>query len=212
MIQPRDIRAIIFDLDGTLYVSPGFEQVVWQSVSNYTAQLLGCSPGEGDVALRNRREELTKERGTVQTIASAIETLGGSIQEMHRRFADEIDPTHHIHPSPDVTRLMEEVQHRYTSWLLTNNNAVLTGKILQRLDLTHVFHRIITIDDTWLPKPDATVLTQILAELALAPHQILFVGDRYDIDLRLPAAAGCQVFLTQEVDELLRLGELLLRA
>jgi hypothetical protein len=34
------------------------------------------------------------------------------------------------------------------------------------------------------------------------------VGDRYDIDLRLPAACGCPVLLVTTVEELLHLAPL----
>ncbi|MFW9604766.1 MAG: HAD family hydrolase [Trichlorobacter sp.] len=210
MIQPDIIRALVFDLDGTLYVSSSFEEAVWKSVSRYTAELFGCSPDEAGDRLHTHRDELTAARGTVQTIAAAIESIGGSIQEMHHRFATDIEPTEHMEATPEVTALMDALKGHYTSWLLTNNNTTLTGKILEHLQLETAFHRVITVNETWRPKPNQDLLSDILAALALPPEQILFVGDRYDIDLRLPAAAGCQVHLTKTVEELLALGQQLL--
>ena len=65
------------------------------------------------------------------------------------------------------------------------------------------------IDDTWKGKPDESLLDQILAEAWLLPSQALFVGDRYDVDLRLPEQRGCPVYLSQSIEQLLRLEELL---
>jgi putative hydrolase of the HAD superfamily len=128
---------------------------------------------------------------------------------MHRRFAEELEPDQHIQPDPRVKPLVEQLGTRYTSWLLTNNNHTLTSKILSRLELEQCFQRIITINDTWRPKPDQGLLDHVLTELALPPEAVLFVGDRYDIDLRLPEQRGCQILLTTSIDELMQLEALL---
>jgi putative hydrolase of the HAD superfamily len=203
------IKAIVFDLDGTLYVSESFEQIIWESASRYVGELLGVAPAEGGTRLKELRQRLTDERGTVQTIAVAIETIGGTVPELHRRFAEELDPHDYIEPDPCVLPLISALGQRYTCWLLTNNNRVLTSKILARLGLEESFQRIITINDTWRPKPDQEVLDQVLSELALPPEAVLFVGDRYDIDLRLPEQHGCPVLLTKTIDELIQLKGLL---
>lgn len=204
-----EIKAIVFDLDGTLYVSDQFEQEVWQSASSYAGHLLGVAPVEGGRRLTELRNRLTEERGTQQTLATAIEVLGGTVPELHRRFAEELEPDRFIEPDPRVAPLVEELGRCYTSWLLTNNNRILTGKILVALGLASAFERVITINDTWRPKPDESVLDEVLEALGHGPEQVLFVGDRYDIDLRLPAERGCPVLLTRTVDELMELSALL---
>lgn len=209
MMHAHAIKAIIFDLDGTLYVSEQFEQAVWASAARYAGDLLGLPPEEGGRRLNDLRRELTEQRGTVQTLAVAIETIGGTVPELHRRFAEELEPQLHIEPDPRVPPLIEALGRRYTSWLLTNNNRTLTAKILATLGLEAAFERVITINDTWRPKPDYSVLDELLEELGHQPSQVLFVGDRYDIDLRLPAERGCPVLLTTTIDELMALETLL---
>lgn len=210
MILPEQgIKAIVFDLDGTLYLSHEFEHAVWESVSRYAGELLGISESAGGEQLKETRDRLTAERGTVQTLAVAIETLGGTVPEMHRRFAEELEPQQFIQPDPRVKPLVDQLGERYVSWLLTNNNQTLTSKILNCLGLEQSFQRVITINDTWRPKPDQTVLDQVLSELALPSGAVLFVGDRYDIDLRLPEQQGCPVLLTRTIDELMQLESLL---
>ena len=205
------IKAIVFDLDGTLYVSDPFEQAVWQSVSRYAAELLGLSLEQGRERLKELRQQLTAERGTQQTLAVAIEQLGGTVPEMHRRFAAELEPQLHIQPDQRVRPLLEQLAAQYTCWLLTNNNQTLTNKILDRLQIKHCFQEVITIDGSWRPKPDQALLDQVLTQLGLPPEAVLFVGDRYDIDLRLPEQRGCPVLLTKTIDELEQLQQLLPR-
>ena len=203
------IKAIVFDLDGTLYVSEPFEQAVWESVSRYAGDLLGVTAQEGGNRIRELRQRLTQERGTLQTLAVAIEVLGGTVPEMHRRFAAELEPARYLVPDPRVKPLVEQLGRRYTSWLVTNNNRTLADKIVTLLGLDGCFERVITINDTWRPKPDQELFDQLLQDLALPPQAVLFVGDRYDIDLRLPEQAGCPVLLTKTIDELLQLTSLL---
>lgn len=200
-----DIRAVVFDLDGTLYVSDLFEHAVWQSVSRYAGDLLACTPEQGGRRLQEMRERLAVERGRVQTLAVAIQALGGTVREMHRRFAAELEPAAMVTSDPRVPRLLHALAASRRCWLLTNNNRILTGKILEALGLSGTFERVITIDDTWRPKPDESVLDELLAALALPPAAVLFVGDRYDIDLRLPEQRGCPVLLTKTIDDLMTL-------
>jgi len=209
-VNREAIKAIIFDLDGTLYVSDAFEHAVWESVSRYAGELLGIPSEEAGQQIKELRQRLTEERGTLQTLAVAIEVLGGTVPEMHRRFAEELEPQQYIQPDPRVKPLLDQLGERYTSWLLTNNNQTLTNKILACLGLEQNFDRIITINDTWRPKPDQSVLDQVLSDLGLPPEAVLFVGDRYDIDLRLPKQQGCPVLLTKTIDELIQLEALIL--
>lgn len=203
------IKAIVFDLDGTLYVSDAFEHAVWESVSRYAGELLGISAEAGGQRIKELRQRLTEERGTLQTLAVAIEVLGGTVPEMHRRFAEDLEPQQYIQPDPRVRPLLDQLGKRYTSWLLTNNNQTLTNKILACLQLEESFQKVITINDTWRPKPDQEVLDQLLVDLGLPPQAVLFVGDRYDIDLRLPKQHGCPVLLTKTIDELMQLEVLI---
>jgi putative hydrolase of the HAD superfamily len=92
-------------------------------------------------------------------------------------------------------------------YLFTNNNRALTTRIIDLLGISDVFRRIYTIDDTWKGKPDEGALDRILEETGLQASQALFVGDRYDTDLRLPEQRGCPVYLSQSIEQLLRLED-----
>jgi putative hydrolase of the HAD superfamily len=81
---------------------------------------------------------------------------------------------------------------------------------MSHLGLDGLMNSIFTIDDTWQGKPDVEMLRGILEKIGLLPHEALFVGDRYDVDLRLPEQLGCPVYLSQSLEQLLRLEELLI--
>ena len=60
-----------------------------------------------------------------------------------------------------------------------------------------------------MPKPDRGALADIFGRIGRKPEECLFVGDRYDVDLRLPADMGCAVFLVSTTEELFPLCKLM---
>ena len=68
---------------------------------------------------------------------------------------------------------------------------------------------LFTIDSFWSPKPDSSALENIFRLIDRVPAECLFVGDRYDVDLRLPAMKGSAVFLSKSVQELMVLLKIL---
>ena len=95
---------------------------------------------------------------------------------------------------------------RFTSMLDTSTPVDVRAGLL---GVAGLFRRVFTIEDTWRPKPDRTGLEDIFRGIGRKPAECLFIGDRYDIDLRLPAALGCAVFLVSTTEELFHLCTLM---
>lgn len=203
-----DIRGIVFDLDGTLYTSPDFAATIQDEAVSYMAGLKGVGKEEMRTLMASTRARLAEESGTVQTLSAVCTALGGTVQELHACFEERLRPEAYLVRDDRVIALLEKLRERYRLFIYTNNNRVLTTRILGYLGLDHLFERIFAIDDAWRAKPDEVMLDQLFTTMGLTPAQVLFVGDRYDVDLRLPEQKGCPVFLTQSVDQLMRLEAL----
>lgn len=201
------LTSIIFDLDGTLYVDRDLAQAIHQSACRYVATLLSVDTREADRLIRDTKERLSAANGWGTTLSSACRELGGDLATLHRHFAEEIDPTPLIAPDNRVNELLSSLADSYGLYIYTNNNRALTGRIMRALRLPDVFRRIFTIEDTWRPKPDRDTLERHLAAIGARPEECLFVGDRYDIDLRLPENIGSRVVLSRNVEELLTLQD-----
>ena len=180
-----------------------------RTACGYIAELKGIGPEEADILIREARKELTKRGGTDATLSMACIELGGDLKELHRRFAREIQPELFLSRDERVVELLRMLAGGFELYLYTNNNRNLSERIMKVIGLTDLFRRIFTIEDTWSPKPDRQTLQNILLEIRKKPEECLFVGDRYDIDLRLPAEMGSAVCLVKSVDELLPLCKLL---
>jgi putative hydrolase of the HAD superfamily len=204
-----EIRGIVFDLDGTLYVCDRFAAEIQHAAVTYFANLRGISREEASLLMAATRSRLTEESGMVQTISAVCAELGGSVQELHRFFEATLRPEAYLVRDERVIRLLERLAKRFSLYIYTNNNRVLTARILNYLGLDGMMSGIFTIDDTWRGKPNEEMVVRVLEGTGLAPHETLFVGDRYDVDLRVPEQLGCPVYLSQTLEQLLRLEGLL---
>jgi HAD superfamily hydrolase (TIGR01549 family) len=204
-----EIRGIVFDLDGTLYVCDRFAAEIQAAAARYIAGIKGIGQGEAGELMTATRLRLAEESGTVQTISAVCTGLGGSVQELHRSFERTLHPEEYLVRDERVIRLLERLAKQFSLYIYTNNNRLLATRIIDYLGLEHVLSGIYTIDDTWRGKPDEGMVQRVLEEIGLSPNEALFVGDRYDVDLRVPEQLGCPVYLSQNLEQLLRLENLL---
>lgn len=203
------IRALIFDLDGTLYVSDEVGREIDASAMRHVAAVRGISPEEAARLIRETRDKIAARTGRTASLSHACLELGVDLRELHRHFEAEIVPEPFLVRDERVVELLRRLGERFELHIYTNNNRLLSARIMTALGVERCFRRIFTIEDSWSPKPDRDVLAEIFREIGQEPSQCLFVGDRYDIDLRLPLELGCRVFHTRTVDELLTIETIL---
>jgi putative hydrolase of the HAD superfamily len=201
----ESLKAIVFDLDGTLYQDDRLGEEVHQSACRYVAQLKGISAREAEDVLMQERSCGGESQGT---LSHAVVALGGDLKELHRRFNLEVHPEAALKPDPRVRELLGKLAGRFELHVYTNNNRALSGRIMGQLGLGEFFRKVFSIEDSWRPKPDREALQGILEAIERKPVETLFVGDRYQVDLQLPASLGCAVLEAKSVEELLMLGQL----
>jgi putative hydrolase of the HAD superfamily len=204
-----ELKALVFDLDGTLYVNTDFGRVIHLCSCRYIAELKGIGDAEADKLIRETKKRLAAETGRDSTLSHACMALGGDLMELHRRFAVEIRPEHFLSPDERVVRLLKSLGIKFDLSIYTNNNRLLSKRIMGLIGVTGLFRRVLTIENSWRPKPDREALEKVYRAIERKPDECLFVGDRYDIDLRLPAEMGSTVFLATSVEELFPLEKLL---
>ncbi|WP_239027943.1 HAD family hydrolase [Geomonas subterranea] len=198
------IKAIVFDLDGTLYQEERLGEEVNRSAILYVADLKKLSPAEAEALL----EETRTADGAGGTLSRAVVALGGTLQEMHRRFAADCHPEKLLKPDRRVRELLQLLSTRFRLHLYTNNNRDLSRRIMAQIRVDDLLDRVFTIEDYWIPKPDRRIIEDILAKIGCLPQETLFVGDRYRVDLAVPESMGCPVFEMKTTEELLTLADL----
>lgn len=203
-----DLKAIVFDLDGTLYMSSSLGWEIAASAARHIAALRGVGAGEAERLIRGTKERISAASGVETSLSQACIDLGASLEELHVRFASEIDPAPHVTVDERVPALLKALSSRFDIYVYTNNNRRLSARIMKLIGVWGLFKRVFTIEDTWRPKPDRSTLEFIFSETGKEPAGCMFVGDRYDIDLRLPAEMGSAVFLAKSMEDLLSLAKI----
>ena len=197
------LRALLFDLDGTLYVNRELGREIHLSACRTIGALKGVTLSRAELLVKETKERLTTELGYRVSLTRTCTELGADIRELHRRFCQEITPEEFLRQDPRVVELLRRLGRRFELYLYTNNNRCLTERILGLLGLDGLFRRVYSIEDSWRPKPDREVLEEMLREIDCPAAACLFVGDRYDVDLLLPRTVGARVFFSTTVEELL---------
>jgi len=204
-----DLKSLVFDLDGTLYVNNDLGREIHLCGCRYIGELKGTGITEAGELIRATKKRLSAESGFDSSLSHACMELGGDLRELHRRFADEIRPESFLSRDDRVMRLLQSLGSRFGLSIYTNNNRILSNRIMEIIGVAGLFGQILTIEDSWRPKPDRDALERVYRTIGRKPAECLFIGDRYDIDLRLPAAMGSAVFLATSVEELFPLNKLM---
>ena len=207
----HEIRAILFDLDGTLYVDRELGWEIHLSACRYIAVVRGVMLAQAELLVKETKERLSAALGYRVSLTRTCTELGADIHELHRHFCEDIAPEAFLGRDDRVVNLLQRLGTRYERYLYTNNNLCLTDRILRLIGIEGMFRRVFTIEDSWRPKPDREVLEEMLREIGCTAEECLFVGDRYDVDLMVSRAMGARVFLATSVEELLTLETMIWR-
>jgi putative hydrolase of the HAD superfamily len=201
------ITSIIFDLDGTLYSSRELADEIHRTAVNGLAQQLGIEPVEADHRLTAAKAAIAASSGCEATLSAACREIGGDIRALHTYLAEQVTPEQFLQRDDRVVAMLQRLRQKFQLYLYTNNNCSLATRIMEATGLDGLFTAVFSIEDFWRAKPDRLALAKIFAAIAAEPGECLFVGDRYDVDLRLPEEHGSMVFLTASVATLLTLEE-----
>ncbi|WP_439133334.1 HAD family hydrolase [Pseudomaricurvus sp.] len=182
-IEPRSIKAVVFDLDGTLLdTAPDFVYVLNKLRDEENLPPL----------------DATTIRNTVSDGARALVTLGFGLLESD----DGFEPlrlrllalyTKHLAvksaPFAGITELLKFIQDQKLSWgIATNKPEVYTTPLLAALDLTP--DCVICPDHVENRKPHPESMHLAAKLLHCAPEEIIYVGD-HARDIECGREAGC---------------------
>jgi putative hydrolase of the HAD superfamily len=203
--QRAGLKALVFDLDGTLYQNERMGDQVNLGACNYIASLKGVSVEKADSMLREARYSMVESGGT---LSRAVESLGGNLRDLHLRLSQDVTPEGVLSVDPRVTGMLKALATRFAVHIYTNNNRPLSARIMKEIGVGGLFEKVFTIEDYWRPKPDRDALLGILESIACKPEETLFVGDRFEVDLALPEKLGCRIYEACTVEQLLELSQL----
>lgn len=205
----KDIRSLVFDLDGTLYTCQELGAQIEDAAISLVAQSRGLSLEQGRRVLQDARSLLAENLDDLPPLSRTCQELGLDLHDFIRALEEKVHPERFLQPDPNLVALLRFLQERYDLYIYTNNGFFLTGRILALLDVDECFRHLYSLEFAWRPKPDAEALQLLLADIGGLPESFLFIGDRYHVDLREPEKLGISVFPVHTPADLLRLPSLL---
>ncbi len=182
---PRMLRAILFDLDNTLY----------DLQAHWTA-CLRAALAQAAAHTRHDLEALVHAALQSQTwinqLPAFLRTQGISdptlIAMAHTRYREIWFDT--LTLDPDAPALLAELGARYRLALVTNGPSWSQRPKIERFGLATSMQVILVSEEVGIAKPDPAIFSMALDALAVQPGEALFVGDSPEHDLCGAAAAG----------------------
>jgi putative hydrolase of the HAD superfamily len=185
------IRAILFDLDNTLYPHLQYVQGAFREMAARIAELAGADPGRVLADMLATWQERTQRYG--QFYRNLLEGLGIWSEPNER----EIRGIYHSHvptlrPFDGVPALLRRLGETRRLGLLTDGWAPTQRRKLAALGLEPLFHAVLFTGDLGEQyyKPHPRGYRMILEPLAAPPAAAVFVGDNPDTDIRGAREAG----------------------
>ncbi len=169
------IKAIIFDLDGTLIDT-------LPSLANAVNALLLAS---GHHAVETSVMRPALNNGLLHMVRFAIEIQSTPVPHttalmIENRFLGYY-AQHWLQQACTFPYVQQTLQHihdqDYLVALCTNRDRHTAQQLLQRHDIAHLFDALVCIDDIAHPKPHPEPLLKAMHMLSISKKQALFVGD-----------------------------------
>ncbi len=184
-----NIRALAFDLDGTLTDSaPGLTSAVDGALSTLNLPAAGIARvstwiGNGADILIERA--LTWALGHAPSPA----LIGDARVLLDQHYASHVDGGSLLYPQVKET-LAALAKHNLPMALVTNKPTPFVAPLLASLGIADYFSLIIGGDDVVAKKPHPAPLFLVLGTFGLLPGELVFVGDSRN-DILAAQAAGC---------------------
>lgn len=204
------IKAIIFDIDSTLYTSPeyAFEQVDVQI--RYWAKKRGISESQARTIISEyRRNWSLKNDGKKISLGNTFTNFGITIEDSIKMRENLLEPSNFLKKDNKLIKTIQALSKKYSLICVTNNPVLPARKTLQAIGIDKLIPTIIGLDTCHKSKPAKEPFEKALEILGTKPEETISIGDRYDMDLRIPLEMGMAGILVQGVHHIYSLNKLL---
>jgi len=185
------IRAVLFDLDGTLYD----RDAVVTAVTHEQVDTFGGRFGEVDRQTLIDRMLALDDHGyarradVYRTLLAGLEVDPDLASDLEAHFWD-CYCRHCTFPHDAADTLAELRASGRKLALVTNGPVAWQSRKLHTLGLGHYFDEVLISEAEGIAKPDSRIFARAVERLGVAPADAMFVGDHPDIDVAGAQDAG----------------------
>jgi HAD superfamily hydrolase (TIGR01549 family) len=185
MLDVKKIKAVGFDVDGTLYHTPQTMSIeVGKILIAKAAAELSRDPD--DLA-----EEYLKRRDEYRSNTQTLNSFGLDGEKIFQEVWDGIEIERYVSKDIKLVQIMAKLAKKYQLFIITNGTGNQVERKLTYLGLDyHILDpRIYCYDQGWV-KPEPAPFLAAIESLNLKPEEIVYVGDREDVDVDGAVAVG----------------------
>ena len=207
---PSDIKAIIFDIDSTLYTNAAyaFEQVDCQ-VRRF-ASLRGITNDQARKMVAEYRKKYAAENGGKKvSLSNTLRSFGVSIEQSVQWRRELIEPADFLGVDKKLQEALAALGRRCKLLCVTNNPLLPAQKTLDALGVADLIEVLVGLDTCNLSKPAKEPFERAANEVGVPFDKIVSVGDRYDLDLAPALELGMGGVLVRGVEDVYKLPGLL---
>ena len=207
---PTDLRAFIFDIDSTLYTNQAyaFEQVDCQ-VRQF-AKERGISADEARRMVADYRKKFAAEHeGSKVSLGNTLLAFGVPIEQSVQWRRELLEPADFLGRDERLIETLKGLQEKYQLICVTNNPVLPARKTLEAIGVSDFFPDIVGLDTCFKSKPALEPFETAVERLGggIKAENCLAVGDRYDMDIKLPLEMGMGGILVSGVEEVYQISK-----
>jgi len=207
---PTDLRAFIFDIDSTLYTNQAyaFEQVDCQ-VRQF-AKERGISADEARRMVADYRKKFAAEHeGSKVSLGNTLLAFGVPIEQSVQWRRELLEPADFLGRDERLIETLKGLQEKYQLICVTNNPVLPARKTLDAIGISEFFPEIVGLDTCFKSKPALEPFETAVERLGggIKAENCLAVGDRYDMDIKLPLEMGMGGILVSGVEEVYQISK-----
>ncbi|MDX9827073.1 MAG: HAD family hydrolase [Spirochaetia bacterium] len=202
------VKALIFDMDGTLYENLDYYRFQESSQVDRLAGFLGLSLQEAAERLGAAREARRAQRLPPTSMANHFLSLGVDMPSINRWREETLIPGEWLQPDPRLDKALESLATRFRLVLLTNNPRSVGRASLEALGVASRFEQVTGLDDTEKSKPSIEPFIAACRGLRLPFSACVSIGDRKEVDIEPALELGMGGILVRGVKEVYELPAL----
>jgi putative hydrolase of the HAD superfamily len=185
------IKAVLFDLDGTLYDRDALAVTLFaEQYAAFATELRGIAR---ERFLRDAHAMDDHGHGVKETGYPALVQKWGLDAALAERLLAHFWASfdRHCKPEPDTRSTLDELRRRGLKLgVITNGPSEMQRHKLALLGLEHEFDTVVVSGEEGVRKPEEEIFRRALARCGIAAHEAVFVGDHPVADIEGAHRAG----------------------
>jgi len=188
-------KAILFDLDGTLWDRTSAVRALASAQHQHLTAVVGHIPRENYVERIVALDDLGRldKRVLYETVGVEFNLSGADVACLHRDFWSRFPA--HTQPFSEVIQTLKALRRAgIRLGIVTNGSIAVQEAKIEQLGLSALVDAVLISEREGVRKPNPEIFHRAIARLGVDASEAWFVGDNPDDDVAGAIAAGLRAF------------------